>query len=70
MYVVTFKADVVIIDSVIICLMLHWLIIIYSIRVSLLILTISLGEIKGQMSKFQMNTNTCNFETMMSTLTE
>jgi len=46
MYVETFKTDVIVfIDNVIMCLMTHWPII-SSIRVSLLILTISLGEIK------------------------
>ena len=51
------KAEVIVyIGNAIICLTSRWPII-FSIRVSLLILTISLGEIKGQMIKLQICMN-------------
>jgi len=49
MYVVTFKTDIAFISNVIICLITHSPII-FSIKVILLILTISLCQIKEKMS--------------------
>ena len=54
-YVETFITNVIVfVGNIIMCLMSHWQII-FSITVSWLILTISLGEIKGKMSKISIN---------------
>ena len=65
MYVKTFKTDVIFfIGKVVLCLTSHWPII-FSIKVNSLILKISLGEIKGKMSKLPINVHKNSFPSFL-----